>query len=632
MAQALGKQSVLQKGKKISEGSFFLRVLNRFTNWIYRGVDNSFIARFLTKNRDYHDVAQNSFFWRTFVQAPGRYAKKLKMWCASQCEESAIIGLYHNLADGILVSSVRSLGAGVISYGIAVLLLNILALAFGKGLSFFNIQILLSAMFVIIGLLLTFGRMSIASGVYDSKLLRIIFVWGAGIRKVEIEPYTPAKDRYIPFIIAGLILGLSTWIVPLYFPPLLLVAVVFGLTLLHTPEFGILAELFFLPFLPTTLLAGLGVLTLIAFALKYIRGKRTVKMSFVALFTLFFLFQEVLVAFRSPVPGSSFSIVMIHFAFISVAFVLANTFRTRELIYKGVTTLLTAGVISAAVGVYQKIVGVEQSLIWVDTEMFEDISSRVFGTFDNPNVFGEYLVMLLPLALALFLISKGKKRIFPAVTVLVMGASLIFTYSRGAWLAALFSIALFLVFYHRFFFKLGMVGLAAIPVLPAVLPHTIVNRFLSIGNMADTSTSYRFSIWQGALNMIGDFWKTGSGIGSESFLLLYPAYALAGAQYALHSHNLYFQMLIELGIVGVLCFVLVLVFAYKNVFSCVKKGRNAFERTVALGLGTGILAMLVQALTDNVWYNFRIFFLFWILIAFTVALFSEHCEGTGDKA
>ena len=53
--------------------------------------------------------------------------------------------------------------------------------------------------------------------------------------------------------------------------------------------------------------------------------------------------------------------------------------------------------------------------------------------------------------------------------------------------------------------------------LPFVLPETIINRFLSIGNMADSSTSYRVYIWLGTIAMLKDYWFCGIGPGAAAF-------------------------------------------------------------------------------------------------------------------
>ncbi len=45
---------------------------------------------------------------------------------------------------------------------------------------------------------------------------------------------------------------------------------------------------------------------------------------------------------------------------------------------------------------------------WIDEEMFEDATMRVYSTLGNPNVLGEYLLLVLPVAAVYMLKTSGK--------------------------------------------------------------------------------------------------------------------------------------------------------------------------------------------------------------------------------
>lgn len=78
----------------------------------------------------------------------------------------------------------------------------------------------------------------------------------------------------------------------------------------------------------------------------------------------------------------------------------------------------------------------------------------------------------------------------------------------------------------------------ALVALYFVLPDTVISRFTSIGNLEDTSTSYRVSIWMGTIAMLKDYWLCGIGPGTGAFNLVYPAYSYNAAN-AQHAHNLF---------------------------------------------------------------------------------------------
>ena len=174
------------------------------------------------------------------------------------------------------------------------------------------------------------------------------------------------------------------------------------------------------------------------------------------------------------------------------------------------------------------------------------------------------------------------------------------------------------------------------PVLLTLSGNTaILQRLLSIGNTADTSTAYRVSIWRASIKIIHDFWVSGIGIGQEAYKSVYPVYALSGADFALHSHNLYLQVWVEMGIIGITSlFALILMFV-KQVFSkkvMINRKTDSCAKIV-VALGASLLGFLLQGLTDYVWYNYKILMIFWIVVALGISgvnLFSQNEEKGGD--
>ena len=71
--------------------------------------------------------------------------------------------------------------------------------------------------------------------------------------------------------------------------------------------------------------------------------------------------------------------------------------------------LITVATLTAVYGIYQYAFGDIYSQAWLDGEMFEDIKMRVYSTLENPNVYGEYLLLIIPIIAALFWTEKGFK-------------------------------------------------------------------------------------------------------------------------------------------------------------------------------------------------------------------------------
>ena len=73
------------------------------------------------------------------------------------------------------------------------------------------------------------------------------------------------------------------------------------------------------------------------------------------------------------------------------------------------------------------------------------------------------------------------------------------------------------------------------------------------------------------------------------------------------------QIFIELGILGFVLFIAMLICFLQSGFSLAKRGEDRTVRLIGCGAMCGVLAALLQGMTDYVWYNYRVFFLFWIV-------------------
>ena len=177
---------------------------------------------------------------------------------------------------------------------------------------------------------------------------------------------------------------------------------------------------------------------------------------------------------------------------------------------------------------------------------------------------------------------------------------------------------MFLVLLDRRFILLGILGLL---MLPFILTETIINRFMSIGNMQDSSTSYRVYIYMGTIAMLKDYWLCGIGPGTDAFNQVYPAYAYNSIS-APHSHNLFLQVMCDAGICGIFVFIAIIYQYYKAAFASLTRERNKKNRVLIIAGISAISGFMVQSLFDYTFYNYRVMLLFWIALAFGI-LFTD---------
>ncbi|MCL5958380.1 MAG: O-antigen ligase family protein, partial [Chloroflexi bacterium] len=104
--------------------------------------------------------------------------------------------------------------------------------------------------------------------------------------------------------------------------------------------------------------------------------------------------------------------------------------------------------------------------------------NRVFASLGNPDFLGTYMVMVIPISLGLMLESYGSKQraVWGAISVVAVSA-LFLTYTRGAWIAAVASILVFLLVWRQIWkYKFSVLGIVlAVIVVLVILDLPVVS-------------------------------------------------------------------------------------------------------------------------------------------------------------
>lgn len=275
--------------------------------------------------------------------------------------------------------------------------------------------------------------------------------------------------------------------------------------------------------------------------------------------------------------------------------------------------IVGAGLLGASFyGCYQSYVGVEVVASLQDLTLNAGMPGRVYSFFDNPNNFAEILVMLVPLMLALLINAKSISGRFLTLIVLALSVVAIgATYGRSCWIGLSGAVVLFFAFYNwRLVPVLLVVGIMAIP----FLPESIYNRILTIGNMKDSSTRYRFYIYEASENLLRDYGLRGVGLGNDVMREIFKQYpTMPDGNYPIHTHNNYLQLWVETGFFGMIAY-LALMFGHLK--SGVKAYVASTDKRIKTMLAASLSAMcgiLVVSIAEYTWFYPRNMFLFWFL-------------------
>ena len=248
-------------------------------------------------------------------------------------------------------------------------------------------------------------------------------------------------------------------------------------------------------------------------------------------------------------------------------------------------------------------------------------------------------------SLRLILSSIFRKEFLGAIAILIVAlvtlGVFILTQSRGGYIAfAVTAVCLFVLLLPKRRYQLIAVGLLVILIIVgAVIAYSnrdALDGLLKNGDAADPALSLdtlegRVEIWSRALYGIEDFPFTGMGMNTFRKIVhvLYPLFLTSPDRDIGHAHNEFLQAALDLGIPGLIAFISLYLISFWMLTQIWRAGVGddpELTRTLALGLGGGLLAHLLFGLTDAVIFAAKPAILFWFLLGLIAALYRNSTE------
>ena len=599
----------------IFQKSGLFSIITGIYNACSRSWENSVIMTAL--RRDCRDGMAAKSICGRFLRLPFAVMEKLRNslggFLKEKAEKSFICNLANIYVQNFMAVNIRFFGMMLLSMSLAY---TFIKFAMNGSLS------RISLITAVIGAVVSLVNFNLMGFLNPSKVVTFVKN-AAGFRGLNFEFYDEKKTKGALRIALSVITGFVSGAV-MCFAPLYGAAVPFlifgGLLVLIYPVTGVFAAVFIAPIVPTLLLAAVCIWTGLSLILHSLVDENF-KWRFEGIGVSILIFLAVLFisSLASFAPMGSLKVWAMYFVFTLFYFVIINTIKTKNQLYSLLKIFVISGAVVALYGVLQYVFGWTTANAWIDETMFENDTMRVYSTLANPNVLGEFLLLVLPVTAVFVLKEKCRylsKWAYMAMFA-VLGLCLVLTQSRGCWIGFMISIVVFVTFYEGRWW-------ACIPVvlllLPMIVPDTVVDRIASVGNMEDSSTSYRVYIWMGTLGMMKHYWLGGIGMGEAAFSQVYPLF-MYNAIIAPHSHNTFLQLLVEAGIGGLAVFLVMQgVFMVKMHTLYQMDYKKNRDSAMALAIASGVIAFLVQSLFDYTFYNYRVMAIFFMVMAFGTAL------------
>ena len=316
--------------------------------------------------------------------------------------------------------------------------------------------------------------------------------------------------------------------------------------------------------------------------------------------------------------------------------------------------LIAATTAHAIVGLYTFLGGSGALHLVINGRFF-----RAFGTFGQPNPFGGFMGLIAPVALMMALArlqnlfeAYRKERSFNLLEIVLLGfysvcgllltAGLFASWSRGAWLGFIASLAMMAFalprkIHHSLLISLVLLifggGLWFSGQLPASITQRIQSATQELFVLSDvrgvdiTPENYpiveRLGHWQASMNMArANPWL---GVGFGNFDAVYHDYRLINWDISLgHAHNYYLNVMAETGIIGLAAYAVL----FLTIFWMTWRTRRHPDRTTryaTIGLLGTWTYLAIHSLTDNLYVN-NIFIHLGVLLGL-LALFHLQLSG-----
>ncbi len=533
-------------------------------------------------------------------------------------QKSAIAKNGYGFLSGMLSLNTRMLALVFLSFGIGGAISGI---ALGKEFSLFLVLPLM------LGVVLQFFRCDLTTKISDSPIIHFLLdSFG-----FEFHFQCPPQSSGAVIAIATGVIGGCISQMHLLLGIVFVFGVLGCLAVLYRPYVGTVFCVLLAPFIPTMMLAGLVLFTLLSLLLYSMTHREFKwKLDWIGVAVFGFLVITWLSVLSSYHRMNSAMVGAITTLFVLFYYCVINTATTKKKTTILLKCFVISGFVVAIYGILQYAMGWGTNVVnaWLDEEMFEDTKFRVYSTLENPNVLGEYL-LLVSFACGGLICSLKKEwqKIVYTCILAICFICLILTQSRGCWLGFMVGFALFVTVANGRLWGFLPLCLFA---LPFVIPQSIIDRFTSIGNLDDSSTSYRVFIWLGTLQMLKDFWISGVGMGEQAYNSIYPFYSY-NAIVAPHSHNLYLQILVHSGISALIMFAGIIWMVIRSLTEVYRfNGKKSEWGLLASAVGCGIVAFLFQGIFDYVFYNYRVMMLFWAFLGIAGSFWHNGKEHVND--
>ncbi|KKQ27814.1 MAG: O-antigen polymerase [Candidatus Magasanikbacteria bacterium GW2011_GWC2_37_14] len=306
---------------------------------------------------------------------------------------------------------------------------------------------------------------------------------------------------------------------------------------------------------------------------------------------------------------------------ILIFIILITTFK--KIPHKIIYALIVSGLVTALLSIYQHFTGWQVPYaFWQNHNTF-----RVTAWYGFPNGVGLFLAPIVPFIIY-FIIQewqKLKQKNWLLITSYLLSAicylsAIIFSKGTGPLLGVLAGSGFLLLVYKKTRWPIIIIGIVGIVSLVSLASLSKIKQEIFFG---DRSGQIRLVMWQDTLNFLKDHPLAGAGLTSYSQKIVPYHSQVNGENIEIfhHPHNIFLTMYVNLGLLGLVSFLLIIFWFFKTVMSNIKYQITDNSETVqqcnnvTIYLISSMIIILVMGLVDSPYIKNDLAILFWLLPA-----------------
>ncbi len=617
------QQSMPKEVRRLKNKSILLTWLDKHLKRLYGAVSHSVAARFLCGYDQISERVKASFFVSKAQSAvlalkkkllrkprrelgseslgkdevgifvPSSLHKSLKTRLSEAVEESVCIRKAGAFLRRMLLVPMISYGVFLFAFGLFTTVIQAVAFFLKGQNTGAALDLFVGLVLVLLSLPMMFkGYESLIGCLKKSVSGHLILQSVFGVTGKISGPEMGQRVNLLLFLV-GMLCGTATWLLP----PMEMVAcgllLLLAIGVLFVPETGLVLLLTLFPFFnyfshPSMVCGGVVLYVGGCWLIKAVLGKRSFSVDLIDAVALCFM----ILIFTTGFAGGTLSMqsALLYLSMMFGYLIAANLLRSRLWIRRCSSGLIAGSFIVAFIGLIQ----------WM-------LDLSVCSVFNGMLVLNCYLLAVIPLILArLSAAVRWRERIRYLLVLTVQTFCLAAGGSRLAAMVWLIEVIVFCLLSSR-------KTVPALLILALMLPMAACGLPLFGGLLPEAEITFseaRRAVWKELALLVGRAPLSGLGMSETLFMQALPEGAAGAAEWG----NTFMMLAVQVGLPGLLLFLLLALIWYMAGFSLIRQGTiTKQEKKYILAGITVLTGMLFMGCFCYLWADYRLLMLFWTM-------------------